>query len=246
MTARLLDDAMDSRCPVPGPRLEPAIVMRSDPRIHVPRLRVSRNGLTYEGAGPADRDPEGFLWPQIIGPETGRYLYADVNPVKQRSAMQSPDRLLCQVGMGPATRTLAGVLWLVPKATGTAQDPVSPRWPAIRTPEPPVCAFHASYAARDCKRMRRFGYGAFFVREAQLVAVEGTVYRPSPGGGIEVFRGAVCELDPSDKEEQPESTVDPRFMLASHLIRHLRGMTLVDLFDPDLYLNAVPCDQEAG
>ncbi|MGC4916345.1 hypothetical protein [Streptomyces albogriseolus] len=47
--------------------------------------------------------------------------------------MQSPHRLLCQVGMGPATRTAASVLWLVPKATGTPQDPVSPQWPEIRT-----------------------------------------------------------------------------------------------------------------
>ncbi|MEV5043562.1 hypothetical protein AB0N20_02400 [Streptomyces griseoincarnatus] len=244
MTAMLLS-AEASHCPVSRPRPEPEIVMRSDQRIHAPRLRVSRDGLTYDGAGPADRDPEGFLWPQVIGPETGRYLYTDVNPVKQRLAMQTPHRLLCQVEMGPATRTAAGVLWLVPKATGTAQDPVHPRWPEIRTTEPPVCAFHAPYAARDCKRMRRFGYGAFFVREAELVAVEGTVYRPSPAGGIEVFKGAVYELDPAD-EEEPESTVDPRFMLARHLVRHLRGMTPVDLSDPELYLNAVPCNQEEG
>ncbi|MGW1815358.1 hypothetical protein ACWCQM_17595 [Streptomyces sp. NPDC002125] len=235
-----------SRCPVPRSRPEPAIVMRSGQRIHVPKLRMSRNGLTYEGAGPADRDPEGFLWPRVIGPETGRYLYADVNPVKQRLAMQSPDRLLCQVGMGPATRTAAGVLWLVPKATGTPQDPVHLRWPEIRTTEPPVCVFHAPYAARDCKRMRRFGYGAFFVREAELVAVEGTVYRPSSAGGIDVFKGAVCELDPPDAQERFERIIDPRFMLARHLVRHLRGMTAVDLSDPGLYRDAAPCNQEEG
>ncbi|MGW6202249.1 hypothetical protein ACWF9B_01140 [Streptomyces sp. NPDC055089] len=245
MTSMLLK-TKTFRCPVSRLRPEPAIVMRSDQRIHTPRLRVSRDGLNYEGARPEDRDPEGFLWPQVIGLETGRHLYADVNPVKQRLAMQHPQRLLCQVGMGPATRTEAGMLWLVPKATGTAQDPVSPRWPEIRTTEPPVCAFHAPYAARDCKRMRRFGYGAFFVRQAELVAVEGTVYRPSPAGGIHVFKRAVCELDTSGEEEQPERTIDPRFMLASHLVRHLRGMTPVDLCDPDLYRNAVPCNQEEG
>ncbi|MET9778932.1 hypothetical protein ABZ023_32565 [Streptomyces sp. NPDC006367] len=245
MTAMLLD-AEASRCPVSGPRLEPAIVMRSDQRVHVPRLRVSRNGLTYKGAGPTDRDPEGFLWPQVAGPETGRYLYTDVNPVKQRRAMQSAHRLLCQVGMGPATRTPAGVLWLVPKATGTPQDPVSPRWPEIRTAEPPVCAFHAPYAARGCKRMRRFGYGAFFAREAELVAVEGTVYRPSSAGGIEVFKGVVCELDQTDQKGRAENAIDPRFMLARHLVRHLRIMTPVDLADPELYRDAVPCNQEEG
>ncbi|MFE0774184.1 hypothetical protein [Streptomyces sp. NPDC058861] len=245
MTTTLLE-AGASRCPVSGQRQEPAIVMRSGQRIHAPRLRVRRDGLTYQGAGPADRDPEGFLWPQVTGPETGHYRYADINPCKQRLAMQDPRRLLCQVGMGPATRTPSGVLWLVPRATGTAQDPVTPRWPEIRTTEPPVCLFHAPYAARDCKRMRLFGYGAYFVREAELVAVEGTAYRPLAASGIEVFKKAVCELEQLGEEERAENAVDPRFMLARHLVRRLGVMTPVDLSDPELYRDAVPCNQEEG
>ncbi|MEU6168108.1 hypothetical protein [Streptomyces tanashiensis] len=152
--------------------------------------------------------------------------------------MEDPRRLLCQVGMGPATATPDGVLWLVPHPRATGEDPLGPRWPAGRTVEPPVCAAHAPAAARRCPPLRERGYMALLVRRAPLVAVRGTLYRPLSDGHVMQVRGARFELE----EGGDGQDVDARFLLADHLVRDLEDVTPVDLRDPELYRDAVPCD----
>ncbi|WP_282697399.1 hypothetical protein [Streptomyces sp. CC208A] len=227
-----------SACPISGNRPVPRLVLRAGQRIVRGPLRITADGIAYPNPDPADRDAEGILWPRIVGEETGDPLYADVNPLRQRAAMENPQRLLCQVGMGPATVGPDGVLWIVPRPTGSAADPHQPGWPAVRTVEPPVCAAHAPLAARWCPRLRHGGYAALLVRQAPLAAVEGTLYRPTGEGQVEARQRAVFELD----EDAGHQDVDARFLLAEYLVRRLEDVTAVDLRDPELYRDAVPCD----
>ncbi|XUM01204.1 hypothetical protein ACQ86F_31490 [Streptomyces venezuelae ATCC 10712] len=101
-----------------------------------------------------------------------------------------------------------------------------------------MCAAHAPAAARGCPPLRERGYAALLVRRAPLVAVRGTLYRPTPTGEVARVRGARFELE----ETGDEQDVDARFLLADHLVRDLEDVTLVDLRDPELYRDAVPCD----
>jgi hypothetical protein len=229
-----------AHCPGATERPVPRIVLRAHQRVQRGPLHITADGIQYTDPRPSDRDEEGILWPRVSGPETGRPLYADIHPLRQRAAMEDPQRLLCQVGMGPATATPEGVLWIVPRPSGRPGDPRQAGWPAIRTTEPPVCAAHAPVAARWCPRLRGGGYAAVLARRAPLVAVEGTLYRPSGGGRIRAVPHAVFELDPPDDPAAAQD-VDARFLLAEHLARHLTDITPVDLRDPQLYRDAVPC-----
>ncbi|MFE6225502.1 hypothetical protein [Streptomyces sp. NPDC057854] len=228
-----------ARCPASGDRPTPRIVLRTGQRIVRGPLRITADGIAYPDPRPDDRDAEGILWPRIAGEETGAPLYADINPRKQRAAMEDPQRLLCQVGMGPATVTPDGVLWIVPRPTGSPTDPVRTGWPTGRTSEPPVCAAHAPLAARWCPRLRLGGHAALLVRRAPLVAVEGTLYRPTGDGRVEARQRAVFDLDEHDGHQEG---VDARFLLGEYLVRQLEDVTPVDLRDPELYRDAVPCD----
>ncbi|MFE1346646.1 hypothetical protein [Streptomyces sp. NPDC058757] len=216
----------------------PRIVIRTGQRIVRGPLRITPDGIDYPDPRPDDRDAEGVLWARVAGEASGPPDYAVPHPRRQRAAMEDPRRLLCQVGMGPATVTPDGVLWIVPRPRGTAAEPLGPRWPAGRTVEPPVCAAHAPAAARWCPPLRARGYAALLVRQAPLVAVRGTLYRPLPGGRVERVRGAHFELD----QDADDQTVDARLLLADHLVRSLEDVTEVDLRDPELYRDAVPCD----
>lgn len=216
----------------------PRIVLRTGQRIIRGPLRITADGIEFPDPRPDDRDAEGILWPRVAGEEMGPPLFADVHPLRQREAMEDPRRLLCQVGMGPATVTPDGVLWLVPRPTGSPADPVRIGWPAVRTAEPPVCAAHAPVAARWCPRLRLGGYAAVLVRRAPLVAVQGTLYRPTGDGRVDARPRATFELE----EDSEGQDADARFLLAEHLVRQLEDVTPVDLRDPELYRDAVPCD----
>ncbi|MFJ6578351.1 hypothetical protein ACIQMY_20570 [Streptomyces sp. NPDC091368] len=228
-------------CPAAGARVVPQIVIRTGQQIVRGPLRITADGIAYPDPRPDDRDADGFLWARVTGTAAGPPEYAVPHPRRQRAAMENPARLLCQVGMGPATATPDGVLWLVPRPRGTAEDPLRPRWPAGRIVEPPVCAAHAPAAAHGCPRLRESGYAALLVRRAPLVAVRGTLYRPTPTGEVVRVRGARFELeDDGDRQD-----VDARFLLADHLVRDLEDVTPVDLRDRELYRDAVPCDAGA-
>lgn len=232
-------------CPAGTKLPVPQIVLRADQRIVRGPLRVTADGIQYTDPRPSDRDEEGILWPRVTGPETGRPLYAEINPLRQRAAMETSRRLLCQVGLGPATVTPDGVLWIVPRPKDTSRDPHGPEWPEGWTTEPPVCLAHAPTAARWCPRLRERGYAAGFFSQAPLVAVEGTLYRPSGTGRIDKTSRAVFELDQPD-DAAAVQPVDARFLLAEHLVRDLSGLTAVDLRDPELYRSAVPCNAPGG
>jgi hypothetical protein len=223
--------------PSSGRRPAPRIILRAGQRITRGPLEVTHEGIRYADPRPDDWDADGILWARVIGEETGRPLFPTMHPLRQRAAMEDPTRLLCQVGMGPATATADGVLWLVPRPAGTTRDPHRPGWPAGRTAEPPVCAAHAIEAVRWCPPLRSRGYAAVLVAQAELVAVEGTSFRPVGGRRVTRHEHTLHELDPADGAE----TVDPRFLLAEHLVRDLRGITPVGL-DGSLFRDPVPCD----
>ncbi|MFJ4800137.1 hypothetical protein [Streptomyces murinus] len=203
----------------------PAVVMWSDQTIHTPPLRLGPSGVYHHGV--ENRDADGLLWPQVLGPETGEPLYAVMDPIKQRRAM---DELLCQVGMGPAHRTEHGVLWVLPRPAGTAEDPAWDWEGGVRTTEPPVCLAHALVSVRKCSALIEKGFEAFYVREAELVAVQGTYY-PPPSSRARPF-------EKTSRLDAP----DARLMVADHLVRRLRMATPVDLTDRDVTRNAAPCN----
>ncbi|MGW1602328.1 hypothetical protein [Streptomyces eurythermus] len=201
----------------PGPRPPrllpvPAVALWSDQTVHVPQLRLGPEGVY--STGPEIRDADGLLWPQVFGPETGEPLYAVMDPLKQRRAMEE---FRCQVGMGPATRTPLGVLWVLPLPRGTGEDPPRDWDKGVLTTEPPVCLAHARVAVR--------------VQEAELYAVKGTFYPPPPIGA-RPFR-TTRRLD------DPEA----RLMVADLLVRRLKKATPIGLSDPDLARDAAPCNR---
>ncbi|MGW4779992.1 hypothetical protein ACWEPA_25450 [Streptomyces filamentosus] len=225
-----------TECPAADIRLAPRIVIRTGQRIACGLLRITPDGLPYPDPRPDDRNEDGFLCARVKGEMSGPPEYATPHPRLRRAAMENPRRLLCQIGMGSATATPNGILWIVPRPRGTAADPLRPRWPADRTVEPPVCAAHAP--ARWCPLLREREYAALPVRRAPLVAVRGTLYRPLPASRVERTRGAHFELG----QDADSQSVDARFLLADHLVRDLDDVTEVDLRDPELYRDAAPCD----
>ncbi|MFB6504249.1 MULTISPECIES: hypothetical protein [unclassified Streptomyces] len=204
----------------------PAVALWSDQTVRIPHLRIGPDGVYHEG--PENRDEEGQLWPQVRGPQTGAPEYAEMNPLKQCQAME---RLLCQVGMGPATRTEHGVLWVLPRPTGSPEDPDYDWDEGVTTTEPPACLFHARVSAHQCPRLRTRGHVAVFVRDTELVAVEGTYYPPPPTGARPI------------KTVLPIDAPDTRLMVADRLVRRLRAVTPVDITDRSPARGALPCNR---
>ncbi|MET9932325.1 MULTISPECIES: hypothetical protein [unclassified Streptomyces] len=212
----------------PRPRLlpVPAVALWSGQRVSTPPLHIGPEGVSHRGA--EERDTEGQLWPQVCGGRTGRPEYALMNPLLQRQAM---DRLLCQVGMGPATRTEHGVLWILPRPAGSPDDPEYDWTEGVTTTEPPTCLFHARVSAHQCPRLRKRGHVAVYVRDAELVAVEGTYYPPL-SRPVRPVRTAL-----------PLDSPDTRLMVADRLVRRLRAPTPVDITDRLLARGALPCNR---
>ncbi|GAA2485471.1 hypothetical protein GCM10010393_15620 [Streptomyces gobitricini] len=153
-----------------------------------------------------------------------------MKPLKPRLAMEE---FRCQVGMRPATRTGNGALWLLPLPAGTPEDPPWDWAEGVTTTEPPVCLAHALVAAQKCPRLGERRHQAFFVRDAELVAVEGHLY-PTP---------------PSPPWARPQKAAvawdfpEARLMVVERLVRRLRDVTPVDLDDRELTGDAVPCNR---
>ncbi|MFI9626432.1 hypothetical protein [Streptomyces sp. NPDC052042] len=204
----------------------PAIALWSSQQVRTPPLRIAPDGIYHEGS--ENRDADGQLWPQVHGPQAGMPHYAVMNPLKQCQAME---HLLCQVGMGPATRTEQGLLWVLPRPTGSPDDPEYDWDQGVTTTEPPVCLFHARVSAHQCPRLSTRGHVAVYVREAELVAVEGTYYPPPPTRARPI------------KTVLPIDAPDARLMVAEGLARRLRAVTPVDTTDRTLAHGAVPCNR---
>ncbi|MEU8617321.1 hypothetical protein [Streptomyces sp. NPDC048623] len=170
----------------------------------------------------------GVLWPRISGTATGTPRYADVNPFQQRKAMAE---LRCQIGMGPATRSSLGVLWLLSVPEGTEDDPARDWEAGENVIEPPTCLFHARASAARCPELRR-KHEAVWAGHAELVGVAGVYYPPDRPQPVE----RTLALDDPDLAS----------MVATALIRYLNAVTPVDLSDPRLDAHAVPCNVQPG
>ncbi|MFJ5721038.1 hypothetical protein [Streptomyces sp. NPDC093149] len=204
----------------------PAVALWSDQQVRALPLWIGPDGIYHEGT--ENRDADGQLWPQVRGPQTGAPQYAVLNPLKQCQAME---QLLCQVGMGPATRTEHGLLWVLPRPTGSLDDPEYDWDQGVTTTEPPVCLFHARVSAHQCPRLSTRGPVAVYIREAELVAVDGTYYPPPPTQARPI------------KTVLPIDAPDTRLMVVDHLVRRLRAATPVDITDRTLARGALPCNR---
>ncbi|MFF7440713.1 hypothetical protein [Streptomyces sp. NPDC008122] len=124
-------------------------------------LERTTRGLAYPDERDGDRSIEGVLLSRT-GSETS----------SRRTAME---KLLCGLCSGPPERTADGVLWLLSLPNGAPDDRSWDGWPeGARTTEPPVCLQHATPPRAGV------GHRAFYVAEAELVGVHGTLH-PAPG-----------------------------------------------------------------
>ncbi|MEU2232603.1 GntR family transcriptional regulator [Streptomyces vietnamensis] len=210
------------------PRLEPvpAVALWSGQSLHIPPVCLDPDGIYHED--PENRDASGLLWPRISGTATGTPRYADVNPFQQRKAMAE---LRCQIGMGPATRSSLGVLWLLPVPEGTEDDPARDWDAGENVIEPPTCLFHSRDATGRCPELRK-GHEAVWACVTELVGVAGVYYPPDRPQPVE---RTLALGDP-----------DLAFMVATALVRYLGAITPVDLSDPQLFADAVPCNLSPG
>jgi len=160
-----------------------------------------------------DRDAKGVLWQRAaIRHEVGRPEFGKVHPLRQRRAMR---RLLCQVCAEPADRNDDGVLWLLRDYRNDW-----PEWPnGMASTEPPICIPCVATSLRQCPALRR-GAVALRVREFEVVGVRGALYRNGLRGPVAAEAVNMAYDDP-----------DVRWMVASALIRELRGCAFVPIVD---------------
>ncbi|MEV6714074.1 hypothetical protein AB0M48_18780 [Lentzea sp. NPDC051208] len=162
----------------------------------------------------SDRDRHGVLWRQTaLRHRIGRPEFARVHPLRQRRAMEL---LLCQVCGGPADRNDDGVLWLQRDHRGDW-----PQWPnGMASVEPPVCVPCVPVARRMCPALQR-GAVTVRVRDCPVAGVRGVFYQRSVLAPAATKAGNFTYDDPA-----------VRRVLASALIRELRGCVIVPLDEP--------------
>jgi hypothetical protein len=168
-------------------------------------------GVGYADELLGDRDARGVLWQRpAVRHGVGKPEFGKVHPLRQRQTMR---RLLCQVCAEPAHRNDHGVLWLLPDHRSDWAG-----WPeGMACTEPPVCVPCVAVSLRLCPALRR-GAAAVRVRQFEVVGVRGALYRRSLFGPAAVEDVNLAYDDP-----------DIRWVVASALIRELRGCTLVPL-----------------
>lgn len=168
-------------------------------------------GVGYADELLGDRDARGVLWQRpAVRHGVGKPEFGRVHPLRQRRAMR---KLLCQVCAGPADWNDEGVLWLL----RDYQDDWS-EWPeGMACTEPPVCVPCVAFSLRLCPALRR-GAVAVRVRAFEVAGVRGALYRKGMSGPVAVQDVNLTYGDP-----------DIRWVIASALIRELRGCTFVSL-----------------
>lgn len=166
-------------------------------------------GIAFSDEALNDRDAHGVLWHRsAVRHEVGRPEYGKVHPLRQGRAMR---QLLCQVCAGPGDRNDDGVLWLLRDYQGDWQN-----WPeGMACIEPPICVPCVAVSLGLCPALRR-GAIAVRVREFEVAGVRGALYRKGMFGPVAV-EDVNLAYDDSDT----------RWVVASALIRELRGCTLV-------------------
>lgn len=169
------------------------------------------HGIGYADELSTDRDAQGVLWQRAaVRHETGRPEFGKVHPLRQRRAMR---RLLCQVCAGPADQAGDGILWLLRDYRNDW-----PHWPeGMACVEPPICVPCVALSLRLCPALRR-GAVAIRVRESPIAGVRGALYRKGTFGPVAVEAANLPYDDP-----------DVHWLVASALIRELRGCTFVPL-----------------
>lgn len=163
-------------------------------------------GIGYADELLCDRDARGVLWQRAaVRHGVGKPEFGKVHPLRQRRAMR---QLLCQVCAGPADRNDDGVLWLLRDYRSDWQG-----WPeGMGCNEPPICIPCVTTSLCLCPALRR-GAVAVRAREFEVAGVRGALYR---AGTVE--EASLSYDDP-----------DVRWLVASALIRELRGCTFVPL-----------------
>lgn len=170
--------------------------------------------IGYDDELATDRDLHGVLWAQTaLRQGRGRPEFARVHPLRQRRAMEL---LLCQVCGNPADQNGDGVLWLLRDHRADW-----PSWPeGMASTEPPICLSCVSVARRLCPALRR-GAVAVRVRHFPIAGVRGAWYRPGALVPVAARADNFAYDDPS-----------VRRVLASALIRELRGCAIVPIAEP--------------
>lgn len=168
-------------------------------------------GVGYADELLGDRDARGVLWQRpAVRHGVGRPEFGKVHPLRQRRAMR---QLLCQVCAGPADRNDNGVLWLLRDFRNDWAG-----WPeGMACTEPPVCLPCVAVSLRLCPALRR-GAAAVRVREFEVAGVRGALHRKGTFAPVAVEDVNLAYDDP-----------DTRWVVASALIRELRGCTFVPL-----------------
>lgn len=168
-------------------------------------------GIGYADELLGDRDAKGVLWQRAaVRHEVGRPEFGKVHPLRQRRAMR---QLLCQVCAGPADRNEDGVLWLLRDYRDDW-----PGWPeGMACTEPPICVPCVGLSLKLCPALRR-GAVAVRVREFEVAGVRGALYRRGTSAPVAVEAANLAYDDP-----------DVRWLVASALIRELRGCAFVPL-----------------
>lgn len=196
-----------------APTVVPFIAAWSDEKsIAVPSV-VTRlmGGVGYVGEVPADRD-RGVLWRRFVDLQgSGRPLYSEVHPGRQRLAMRHE---LCQVCGEPAHKTSEGVLWLLEDRRRDWKG-----WPeGMVTTHPPICRRCVPVARAQC---RNLWSGAVIVRagRSEVCAVYGQQYRVGPFGLRPALHDTVLF------GEEPAI----RWTIAEQLVRSLHDCTFVTL-----------------
>lgn len=198
----------------------PVATLRAGPSPHGPRLYYTDEGLR-------DRDERDVLWARCSQNVRGQGIFGaprwrKVHPWRQRECME---RLLCQGCSQPASKTSVGYLFFaVPPRGATSFEWIE----GYRTAQPPLCLKHAAIAAEQCGHILKRGGVALRVRVPRLYGVIGAYYR-SRGDRV------VPELIRTDKDGDDESALSYRerrltpWILASQLVRELRGVTVINL-----------------
>jgi hypothetical protein len=198
-----------------GRAVVPYIASWTGERMRTDRELVYRawgGGIGYADETPADRDEYGVLWLSNTGDlGTGRPLFKDQHPLRQRHAMAD---LLCQVCAQPADHTEQGTLWLLPAVPERLAAPQREV-----TAFPPICPPCARISVAMCPALRS---GFVLVRaRSQVHGVTGLLYAPGKNGPALSLWDQANQIIPYDSVVMP-------WVLALQLHRILYRVSRID------------------
>ncbi|WP_162793877.1 hypothetical protein [Streptomyces paludis] len=131
----------------------------------------------------------------------------------------------CQVCGGRADRTDAGYLYLAQAPEGVTGLLRPEMFEGHETAQPPVCAVHAQEAVKRCPPLVE-GHVVLRAAETRLHGVLGTRYFLHSSGAVMEVPGQ----DDTSAEAVPYRDAEAiRWVLATSLVRKLRGITITDL-----------------